>query len=83
VPVQRTSNGAQSTVLAKVTGDKARSADDYIATIRRLRGEGKFEEAERELKAFRAAYPTRTRDCPPNCAGGRSASRAEAWRLVA
>jgi hypothetical protein len=33
----------QSTVLAKVTGDKARSADDYIATIRRLRGEGKFE----------------------------------------
>jgi hypothetical protein len=44
-------------VLAKVTGDKARSPDDYIATIRRLRGEGKFDKAERELKAFRAAYP--------------------------
>jgi len=42
-----------------------RPADEWIKLIRRLRAEGKTEEATKELAAFRAAYKERADELLP------------------
>jgi resuscitation-promoting factor RpfA len=44
----------------------ARRADEFVARIRRLRSEGRSEEAARELAAFRAAFADADARLPPD-----------------
>jgi hypothetical protein len=73
---------SQETESARATAQKNEAADaapaarakvqpklavpDWIALIRKLREEGKMDEAAKELTAFRAAYPDHERLLPPD-----------------
>jgi hypothetical protein len=48
---------------------------DWIALIRRLRDEGKLDEAARELAAFRRAHPDHLQLLPPDLARWRPDAR--------
>ena len=48
---------------------------DWIALIRRLRAEGKQEEAAKELAAFRAAHPDHEKLLPPDLRDWRPAKK--------
>ena len=63
------SDSAAAPALAK-SADKrdllSSRADEFIARIRRLRSEGKMEEAAQELTAFRAAFADADARLPPD-----------------
>ena len=65
--------GASVDARAKVQPKLA--VPDWIALIRKLRDEGKMDEAAKELTAFRAAYPDHERLLPPDLRDWKPAAR--------
>ena len=57
---------AGASVDARVKAQPKLAVADWIALIRRLRDEGKTEDAAKELTAFRAAYPDHEKLLPPD-----------------
>jgi hypothetical protein len=51
---------------ARVQGHAPLPVAEWVSLIRRLRDEGRFDEAAKELAAFRAAYPDHERQLPPD-----------------
>jgi len=51
---------------ARAQGHAPLPAAEWVSLIRRLRDEGSFDEAAKELAAFRAAYPDHERRLPPD-----------------
>jgi len=65
--------GASVDARAKVQPKLA--VPDWITLIRKLRNEGKMDEAAKELTAFRAAYPDHERLLPPDLREWKPATR--------
>jgi hypothetical protein len=57
---------AGASVDTRVKAQPKLAVADWIALIRRLRDEGKTDDAAKELTAFRAAYPDHERLLPPD-----------------
>jgi hypothetical protein len=59
VQAQRAASTESDTSLAldATTSAKARDPEDWLRDIRELRAAGKIDEADREWKAFREAFP--------------------------
>ncbi len=63
--------GAAANAADASGGERAKvqpklAVSDWIALIRKLRDEGKTDDAAKELAAFRAAYPDHERLLPPD-----------------
>ena len=67
-------NASASADVRAKTAQKL-AVPDWIALIRKLRDEGKMEEATKELAAFRAAYPDHERLLPPDLRDWKPAAR--------
>jgi hypothetical protein len=56
----------QETKIASANGAPLRPVDEWVASIRRLRAEGKIADAAKELAAFHDAYKERAESLLPN-----------------
>lgn len=78
---ERSLAGSRATAAATPSRETSRAplaTADWIALIRRLRAEGRIDEAARELAAFRAAHPDHARELPPDLRDWRAADPATA-----
>jgi len=66
---------AGATVDARAKVQPKLAVPDWITLIRKLRDEGKMDEAAKELTAFRAAYPDHERLLPPDLRDWKPAPR--------
>ncbi len=57
---------AETTPVARAKVQPKLAVPDWITLIRKLRDEGKTDDAAKELAAFRAAYPDHERLLPPD-----------------
>lgn len=70
-----TNAAADTTTSARAKVQPKLAVPDWITLIRKLRDEGKTDEAAKELVAFRAAYPDHERLLPPDLRDWKPAPR--------